>query len=185
MNQMVPIRAAENQAPDFAGMIGQQDLLEPFKHSMRLFASTVAVITTAVDGRRSGLTATAVCSLSMEPPTLLVCVNRGSRTHPLIDQAGVFCVNLLAEEHAGLARLFAASDTSAEEKFADGDWTTSENGLPVLRNSMASIECTVRRRIDEATHTIFVGGVVGVAARPEVGPLLYANHRFGRINYGN
>jgi flavin reductase len=185
MNQMVHVQAADRPAASFPDIVGQHELLEPFKRSMRLFASTVAVITTAIEGRRSGLTATAVCSLSMEPPMLLVCVNRESRTHPVIDKAGAFCVNLLAEEHVGLASLFAASDSSAEEKFAAGDWITSENGLPVLRNSMASIECRVRRQIDEGTHTIFVGAVVGVVARPDLGPLLYANHRFGRIDYAN
>ena len=89
-----------------------------FIQGMRQLASGVTLITTAHEGRRAGLTATAVCSVSAEPPQLLACINRRSETHRVIDQSGVFAINVLASDQQRLARIFAgAGDIYGDSRF--------------------------------------------------------------------
>lgn len=157
------------------------ELKARFRASMRLVASSVAVITAAHKGERGGLTATAVCSLSVEPPLILVCVNRSSRTHRLIVRGRRFCVNYLSDDHHHVARIFATGQGLPEEKFAAGSWTERRHGTPVLAGCLATMECTVRRKFDEGTHTVFIGAVDTVEMRPELTPLIYLQSDFARL----
>ncbi len=128
---------------------------------MRRLASGVALITTSHEGRRFGMTATAVTSLSMEPPSLLVCVNQSASVHFPIASRETFCVNLLGASHAHLGRLFSARP-GGEARFQYGTWTEDEDGLPLLEGSQASISCKVSLITNHGTHTIFVGEVLRV-----------------------
>jgi len=151
--------------------------VEDFKLAMRALAATVTLVTAGRDGRRSGLVVTAACSLCMEPPSMVICVNRASNTHRRIVEEGRFGVNLLsnAYTHQELVSVFSDSTLAGEDKFRTGDWLRIADGAPLLADALASIDCQVLERVDMGTHTIFIGAVRQVLNRPEKGPLLYAN----------
>ena len=145
---------------------------EAFKAGMRRLASGVTIVTTIHDGERSGLTATAVTSLSAEPPQLLVCVSRSASAHDLIHRGAKLCVNVLARRHQRLAASFAGAKQGAA-RFAAGRWMTLRTGAPVLADAIAAFDCVVSEAVDSTTHTIFIGRVVDVRARRDGRPLLY------------
>jgi flavin reductase (DIM6/NTAB) family NADH-FMN oxidoreductase RutF len=160
-------------------------LVERFKLSMRLIASTVAVVTAVRRGARSGLTATALCSLSMEPPSLLVCINRSSSTHDYIIDSGQFRVNLLASHQQHVAEIFSGMHGhEREDRFGTAEpWGDTPNDAPpALSGALASILCSVRDRVETGTHSIFVGCVEDAKANPSQLPLIYANRKFSTIN---
>lgn len=145
-----------------------------FKRGMRHLAAAVTVITAEHAGECRGLTATAVCSVSADPPTLLACVNRESSAHPWIDAGSRFCVNVLAAEHMALSRTFGGAGSVAE-RFARAQWTRLATGAPALVGALAAFDCIVERRIEAGTHTVFFGRVVAVEITPDREPLLYAD----------
>lgn len=157
------------------------ELRARFRSSMRLVASTVAVVTAEHDGRRGGLTATATCSLSVEPPLMLACVNRRSNTHGLIWRSERFCINYLGSQHRELANLFAVPIQDTDAKFAVGKWSMGRHGSPTLLDSLCTIECQLVRRFDEGTHTIFIGAVLDVATRDHHAPLLHVQGGFASV----
>ena len=151
-----------------------------FKAGMRHLAGHVCLITTSgADGQRSGLTATAVCSVSASPPTLLCCVNRQSASHSAIVEAGFFAVNVLTLEDQHLANRFAGA-VAGEERFAVGDWLAHETGAPILQTAAASFVCRLSEKVDVATHGILFGEILGLQVRQdELKPLLYAQGNYG------
>lgn len=146
-----------------------------FIAAMRQLAAGVSLITTAGGGRRAGLTATAVCSVSAEPPQLLACVNRRSEAHDLIRDAGLFAVNVLASHQRPLAERFGGLvDLRGGDRFDAGAWTGLATGAPILDPCLAAFDCAVVEAVPASTHTIFIGRVEAVAVRPDLSPLLYA-----------
>lgn len=151
-----------------------------FRAAMRRLAAGVCVITTVDEGRYLGCTATAVTSVSAEPPTLLVCLNRNSRTHAAVLRAGFFGVSVLAAEDAQLARDFAGMGT-VPDRFWDDGWTTLHSGAPVLSNRAAAFDCRVTQSSGVASHTVIFGEVAW--ARHQAGSLLvYAEGNFARLS---
>lgn len=167
---------------DFDFRFGEQSLkqvdAEQFKLGMRQLTAGVTIVTTAIGEERRGLTATAVCSLSAEPPTLLACVNREAGAHDPTLQSRVFCVNLLASHHKNLAAVFAAGDRS-KERFNTGDWGILETGAPVLMDSLVSFDCILGQTMKADTHTVLAGRVQAVRTDPGLEPLLYSRGEFG------
>jgi flavin reductase (NADH)/flavin reductase len=151
-----------------------------FKAGMRFLAGGVCIITSlSPDGRRAGLTATAVCSVSAEPPVLLVCVHRDTRSHDVIRDAGVFAVNVLDVLDQRLAHRFS-STAAADARFYGADWTQLLTGAPVLESALASFDCRILQAVDVGTHRIVLGAVQAVRLGPAGGrPLLYANGSYG------
>jgi flavin reductase (DIM6/NTAB) family NADH-FMN oxidoreductase RutF len=147
---------------------------DSFKQGMRQLAATVTIVTTEHDGERCGLTATAVCSLSADPPTLLVCVNREAGTHDRIRFSRRFCVNVLSDEDTALSRRFAGPE-KGEARFAIGVWRTGVTGAPILDHALASFDCELIEHVEAGTHTIFIGRVIAVETNPGRRPLLYAD----------
>lgn len=149
---------------------------------MRRLAGGVTIITTTHDGQINGLTATAVTSLTAEPPQLLVCVNRSAAAHDLIRRGARLCVNALALEHRALAGRFAGIDgVHGPERFEAGDWTRLTTGAPVLADALAAFDCEIADAVDVATHTIFICRVVDVRARGDGEALIYESGSFGGI----
>ena len=145
-----------------------------FKEAMRRLAAGVTIVTTRHGGVRGGLTATAVCSLSVDPPQLLVCVSRSAAAHTLIHEGENLCVNLLARKHQALAARFAGqTGILGADRFRAGRWGVLKTGAPVLEDSLASFDCVVSEKVSASTHTIFIGRVVDVRLRPHGRPLLY------------
>lgn len=155
------------------------DLTDLFRRAMRRVASTVNVITLNVHGRPLGITATAVSSLAMEPPSLLACINRTATVHASMADMDQFRVNVLHRDQEHIARMFA-DRRHESERFAAG-WALSEQLPPRLLGAQASILC---RRIDHhqfGTHSIFIGVIEDVCVREDVSPLLYWAGRYGAI----
>lgn len=152
-------------------------LCEDFRQAMRRVASTVNVISIYVDGQPMGITATAVSSISLDPPSLLVCINRAASLHAPMGGMSHFRVNVLHREQEPIACMFADRSQHAL-RFLSG-WDLGRAGAPVLIDAQATILC---RKIDShsfATHSIFIGVVEEAAARPEVDPLIYLDGRYG------
>ena len=146
---------------------------------MATLAAGVAFVTTVgADERPQGLTTTAVTSVSLDPPLLLVCVARESRTLTAIRTRGGFCVNLLDAGYEALALEFASK---AEDKFARIDWDLSPGGLPILEaHSLAWAECTLEQEIEAGDHLILLGHVrEGFSEGTGRHPLMYFRREFG------
>lgn len=140
-----------------------------FRSIMRTLVNGVTVITTSTEGRLHGMTATAFSSVSAEPPTVLVVLNKSTRTHPLIRSSRRFAVNVLAQDQVELSNRFAGKHDSP---FDGVDHALSEHGIPMLSGVLAALECETVQEMDVGTHTIFVGRVVN-GARFETAPLVY------------
>lgn len=148
---------------------------------MRRWASTVTVITTKTDDLIYGLTATAFSSLSAEPPEVFICINKRTRTHPLIEQSGIFCVNFLTDDMKHISDRFAGRQPD-EERFKDLAYRAEVTGAPVLNDALAFLDCRVARAIDAGGHTIFIGLVEASGVQqPEASPLLYANGKYWQV----
>lgn len=154
---------------------------QEFRTAMARFPGAVTIITARVPEERRGITATAVCSVSAEPPSLLVCVNRGTGTGAAIHETGRFNVNLLADPADELALRFAgARGVTGEEKFAVGDWGEDDRGLPVLNEALLSLSCDVTDTLEAGSHTVFVGCITQIH-QGEGAPLMYERSRFHRL----
>ena len=140
-----------------------------FKALMRNIASSVAVITTNQAGKPHGMTATAICSVSADPATILIVVNRSTRSHPIISVAKTFTVNILADHQHAIGARFASKH---DNPFDGIEYRTGSNGSPTIEGVAAHIACATVSEIEVETHTIFIGRVVGgdVSKAP---PLLY------------
>ena len=155
---------------------------QSFIQGMRQLASGVTLITTTHAGRRAGLTATAECSVSAEPPQLLACVNRRSETHRVIEQSGVFAINVLASDQQRLAQIFAgATDVFGDNRFEQAGWTELATGAPVLSSCLATFDCRVVESVAAATHSIFIGKVEAMTFEPALDPLVYVEGDYGLI----
>jgi flavin reductase (DIM6/NTAB) family NADH-FMN oxidoreductase RutF len=130
-----------------------------FKQAMQRLAGGVCIITTAAaDGRRNGLTVTAVCSLSAEPPMLLVSLNKASNTYNAVVANRNIAVNILSEQDHSLAETFSRK-IPPEEKFLTGDWTKGVTGAPILRSSVAAFDCELDWVIEVATHGLLLSKI--------------------------
>jgi flavin reductase (DIM6/NTAB) family NADH-FMN oxidoreductase RutF len=147
-----------------------------FRQAMRRVASTVNVISICVGGEPMGITATAVSSISMDPPSLLICINRAASVHAPFGGVTHFRVNVLHRDQEDIAQMFADRSKGAL-RFSAG-WNVDCALPPRLLDAQASILC---RRIDHhqfGTHSIFIGVVEEVAVRDDVHPLVYLDGRY-------
>ena len=130
---------------------------------MSRLGAAVTVVTTGGAHGKVGFTATAVCSVSDDPPTLLVCVHRMSRAGQILRRNDVLCVNVLRAGENAIADVFAGrTGTWGVERFSTGDWLTLETGAPVLASALVSIECRLIEVKAVATHDIFFAAVQGI-----------------------
>ncbi len=145
-----------------------------FRRALSRLTGGVCVVATAADGVRRGVTATAVCSVSADPPTVLACVNLSTGTCKMIEEVGWFSINLLGEQDRLVAETFAGrSGKQGSERFGVGDWVVSPmSSLPLLDNALATMECQVSRTIRVGTHAVFFGNVERVLSRDHA-PLVY------------
>lgn len=154
-----------------------EDLRDGFRAAMRRLASSVAVVTCRRDGEWAGMAATSVTSLSMEPPSILVCVNRSASIRSAIIQGSPFTVNLLDREHAEVSMAFGGAK-SGLARFDVGRWQAGEAGVPWLEDGVAAIDCVVDAEIEYGTHSIIIGQVRGARVSGEVTPLIYLNGQY-------
>lgn len=150
-----------------------------FRHVVGHLASGVTVVTTEAGGRRHGMTASSVTSLSLDPPMMLACINNAVPTADAVTASGRYVVNVLGEHQGELARQFG---TASHDKFRDVAVRTGALGLPLLGDALAHIECEVVERVVGGTHTIFLGHVVSATAG-DGQPLTYFRGGFGRFEF--
>lgn len=151
-----------------------------FKLGMRSLASAVSVVTSAHAGHRYGMAATAVCSASAEPPTVLVCVNRLAGTHAAIDKSAAFCVNVLRAEDFELSNIFSGAQ-SGEGRFKSREWLRLATGAPALADALVSFDCRVVKKLQHGSHTIFLGEVAQLRGGRKGKPLLYAEAQYAKL----
>lgn len=157
------------------------DLLrDGFRQAMRRLTSTVTIITTTNNGRPYGMTATAVTSLTLDPPSLMICVNQGANTHDAILRSGSFCVNLLRPSHQSLCCDFSGKK-AGRERFETGHWSMPATQPPHLIDAQSSIFCNVHGTLPNGTHTVVIGHVTKVLVAERIMPLLHQNGTYGRF----
>ncbi|MFM7028285.1 MAG: flavin reductase family protein [Chakrabartia sp.] len=152
---------------------------DAFRQAMRNVASAVYLITASGPEGDVGMTATAACSLSFDPFSVLICVNRSASMFRTLEATGRFVLNVLSAGDAPIASAFG-SPAGRDERFGNGDWYQLDN-MPALRSSLASISCTIADTKDFGTHRIFVGQVDQVENREGLAELLYCQGAFRQL----
>ncbi len=150
---------------------------DAFRRAMRSFSAGVTVITSRHHGHDHGMTATAFASLTADPPSVMIAVNRAARSHPLLAGSGAFGVNILSERQRAVSERFAAA---GEDQFAGLTYRHGPMGVPVLDGCVAHAVCRVAERHDFGSHSVFFGQVVECAATPRR-PLLYHDGAYGSV----
>lgn len=157
-----------------------EEFSELFKEAMSRFPSGVTIATTHDQaGRNWGFTASSFCSLSVDPPLVLVCLVNSADCHLAFQTAGRWAINVLAHDHRHLALRFA---TKGADKFSGDEFDYTEEHIPILRDSVVSTVCDAYERYPGGDHVILVGKVVRVLLR-EREPLVHHARRFARLEY--
>jgi len=149
------------------------DVADEYRKAMRDLAASVTIVTTRCGNEIHGMTASAVCCVSLTPPLLLVCIAKSTRTHRLIAEGGVFAVHLLLQAQRDLADRFAGRLIGCDERFNGLAYDHGMTGAPVLLDCLAFLECRVTAAHDGGDHTIFIGSVEDVGRREGGRPLIY------------
>jgi flavin reductase len=158
-------------------MVGKDD----YRGAMARLAAAVNAVTTDGPAGLGGFTASAVCSVTDDPPTLIVCVNLASRQNEFIRTNRVLCINTLAADQGEIATLFSTKELPIEQRFSVGKWTTLATGSPVLEGAIASFDCKVVERLERGTHSVIFCEVQAVRVRTDAAPLLYLDRRYRGI----
>jgi flavin reductase (DIM6/NTAB) family NADH-FMN oxidoreductase RutF len=149
-----------------------------FRRVMSQFATGITIVTTRDGEEIHGLTANSVCSVSLEPPLVLVCVNEKAHSHDLIKNGRNFAVNILKASQETLARRFATNNLPARERFAGIKFQTEITGAPILLESLGWLDCKLVAAYPGGDHTIFVGEVLALGRHHGNEPLLYFHSRY-------
>ena len=152
---------------------------QPYREAMAQVASAVHLVTTDGPAGRAGFTASAVCSVSDAPPTLLVCINRGSSAYSAISGNDALCVSTLSAAQADIAVAF--SGTSMETRFAAGRWYGLATGAPVLEGALVAFDCRIVRRTEVGTHDVLFCEVLALAESGGGNALVYGDRRYHAV----
>ena len=151
---------------------------EDFRRVLGHFATGVTILTTTdSESRPTGLTVSAFCSVSLDPPQVLVCVDHKSQSYPALRDGSYFGVNILSADHEHVSRRFA---TTRLDKFDAVPWKPGRLGVPLIDGALAHLECRTVSRHVEGDHTILVG-LVEEARNSGDEPLLYFRGKYGRL----
>jgi flavin reductase (DIM6/NTAB) family NADH-FMN oxidoreductase RutF len=151
-----------------------------YRDAMRRVPAAVTIVTARFEDEANGLTATAVCSVTADPPQVLVCVNRGATAESLIAKSRRFVVNFLSEEHEDRARRFSQSKLAGHARFDGISWIEMSTGSPAMADAIVALDCTVNTDLICGTHAIYLANVVDVRVG-EASPLLYRAGEFCRL----
>lgn len=154
--------------------------VDQYRLGMRSLAGAVNIVCTVHSGHRYGMTATAVCSATADPPTVLVCLNGQTTTHGAVLKSGVFCANVLRAEDWELSTAFSGAQPG-DAKFRNRDWTRLATGAPVLVDALVSFDCRVVKSLAHGTHTVFLGEVERILIGKNGKPLLYAGGQYAKL----
>lgn len=161
------------------GALGAVDKAD-FRNAMARLGAAVNVITTDGPAGMAGFTASAVCSVTDEPPTLLVCLNRGASVYPAFKGNGALCVNVLGAGQQAVSNCFGGK-TAMHERFAAVSWSAGASGCPVLEAASVSFECRLRQRTEVGTHDVMFCEVVSVHISERAESLIYFNRQYHEL----
>lgn len=176
-----------DQHEDMAGAFAAADAIksvdaQQFREAMSRLGAAVHVVTTDGPAGRSGFTATAVVSVSDQPATLLVCLNRAATSMPVMRENGVFCVNTLRAGDELIADTFAGrTKVPREQRFEAGQWTTLVTKSPVLKTSVVAFDCHVTEVKAVASHDIYFGVVEAIHFGPPGAALVYHDRAYKQV----
>lgn len=170
-------------AQAWADASADDTLATQFKSAMRELAAGVAIISIGEGADRTGMAATSVTSLSVEPPTLLVCVNRASSSWPALKRHRVFGVNLLGGDQMDVADRFAGrSGLKGAERYLGADWIRLATGAPILADALAALDCEIEETLERHSHVIVLGRVRAVHVGRYSDTVVYWRGRYCRLN---
>jgi len=153
-----------------------------YREAMARLGAAVNIITTVDGTGRRGLTASAVCSVTDNPPTLLLCINRDSDMNEAFKASGILCVNTLGAAQEHLSPVFASmTGATQSERFAQAEWTTLATGAPVLQGAIVSFDCRITQSTEVGTHTVFFCEVEALQSSTESAGLIYFGRAYHRI----
>ncbi|TPW26809.1 flavin reductase [Pararhizobium mangrovi] len=159
-------------------------MIEPkqYREAMARYAGHVQVVTTAAGGKRRGVTVTAACSVSDDPATVLVCLNRSNPKNQIFLDSGAFALNTLASDQQNVASAFSGEfGMDEDERFEEGDWDTIESGAPTLRGATVTFDCRLSDYTTLGTHMVLFGEVVGLRMGDHRAALLYMNRGYHHL----
>lgn len=151
-----------------------------FRNAMSLLTGAVNVVTTTGESGRFGFTASAVCSVTDAPPTLLVCMNKSSSALVHFVENKILTVNVLGAHHQHISTIFS-SKMSPEERFESANWTELETGAPVLEDALVSFDCNIEQVQDVGTHAIFICRIVAIQQSQQDRGLVYFNRSYHHV----
>jgi len=156
---------------------------DEFRGAMRHLTGGVSVITAGRGKEISGMTVTSVSSLSVEPASLIVSLNRAASSWPLVKRHGVFGVNILSADQVEIAERFTGKGgLKGAERFASAEWTTRATGVPLLVGALAAIDCEVEDVMERHSHAIVIGRVLDVQVSSRTGALAYWQGRYVAVD---
>lgn len=155
---------------------------QEFRSIMGHFATGVSVITTAAGKELQGMTANAISSLSLDPVLVLICVEKTTHTHRVLEEGGVFTVNILGEHQQAVSSLFAKRNEPEIGTLRGQPFVFGTTGSPRLEDCLAFLECRIVEMLDGGDHSIFLGEVVEEGVVNDVKPLLFFRGRYGALS---
>jgi flavin reductase (DIM6/NTAB) family NADH-FMN oxidoreductase RutF len=154
-----------------------------FRNAMRQLTGGVSVITAGRGRDISGMTVTSVSSLSVDPPALIVSINREASSWPLVKRYRFFGVSILTSDQIDIAERFTGKGgLKSADRFAGARWTTRASGVPLLVGALAAIDCEVEGIVERHSHAIVIGRVLDVAVSPRTAALAYWQGRYVAID---
>src|SRR5437762_11296374 len=154
-----------------------------FRGAMRQLTGGVSVITAGHGSDISGMTVTSVSSLSVDPPALIVSINRGASSWPLLKRYGCFGVNILTADQIDIAERFTGKEgLKGAERFAGARWTTRSSGVPLLVDALAAIDCEIEEIFERHSHAIIIGRVLDIQVSARTAALAYWQGQYVAID---
>jgi flavin reductase len=167
-----------SETPGLSAYAGAADP-KHFREAMSRLPDAVHVVTTDGIAGLGGITASAVSSVSLEPPMMLFCINKSSSSANRVIENGVFCINTLAPDDQGLSDVFAGrTSQKLEERFTSGNWIKLATGAPVLRTALVAFDCRLIEAKEVATHIVMIGIAEAVEVAPDGAALMYAHRQY-------
>ncbi len=153
-----------------------------FRNGMSLLTGAVNVITTGGPAGLAGFTASAVCSVTDQPPSLLVCMNRSSFAHRFFVENRAICVNVLSAVQQGLSALFANRDVTMEQRFARAPWSPLTTGAPALEGALVNFDGVITHIHEVGSHSVFIAELRDVRLAGDASQgLVYFNRAYHRL----
>lgn len=160
---------------------GRSKMKDNLRTAMGRFATGVSVVTTKNGDEINGMTANALTSVSLEPPLILICVDRDNYTHRLVSESKIFAVNILSESQQELADAFARPGPGKADYLSKLETFKAITGSPIIANCLSYLDCRVVQMHQAGDHTIFIGQVTAAEVKSDNNPLIYWNGSYRRL----